>query len=195
MGWRIDIETDDVADLGGELRIVGKLEGTDAVRRQAMSLPDALNRGQANARHLGHQPPGPVRRLAGRIAERQGHDPLGRLQRHAGRTRRAVPGGRVLSRSKPSTPSSMNRACQRQTAVLLTRAVRMISTVPTPSAVASTIRALQTCFCRLLRSSTIDRSRLRSVGLRWTTTPVRIPQTRTTPRGIPTRTLLSRSIH
>lgn len=29
--------------------------------RQAMSLPDALNRGQANARHLGHQPPGPVR--------------------------------------------------------------------------------------------------------------------------------------
>jgi hypothetical protein len=30
-----------------------------------------------------------------------------------------------------------------------------------------------------LRSSTIDRSRLRSVGPRWTTTPVRIPQTRT----------------
>lgn len=40
----------------------------------------------------------------------------------------------------------------------------MISTVPTPSTVASTIRARQTCFCRLLRSSTIDRSRLRSVG-------------------------------
>jgi len=88
MGGRIDIETDDVADLGGELRIVGKLEGTDAVRRQAMSLPDALNRGQANARHLGHQPPGPVRRLAGRIAERQSHDPLGRIQRQAGRTGR-----------------------------------------------------------------------------------------------------------
>jgi hypothetical protein len=43
MGGRIDIETDDVADLGGELRVVGKLEGTDAVRRQAMSFPDALN--------------------------------------------------------------------------------------------------------------------------------------------------------
>jgi hypothetical protein len=58
--------------------------------------------------------------------------------------------------SKPSTPSSMNRACQRQTAVLLTpAAVRMISTMPTPSAVASTIRARQTCFCRLLRLSTI----------------------------------------
>lgn len=53
-GGRIDIETDDVADLGGELRIVGKLEGTDAVGRQAMSIPYALNRGQANARNLGH---------------------------------------------------------------------------------------------------------------------------------------------
>lgn len=54
-----------------------------------MSLPNALNRGQANARHLGHQPPGPVRRLAGRIAERQGHDPVGHSQRQAGRTGRA----------------------------------------------------------------------------------------------------------
>ena len=44
MGRRIDIETDDVADLGGELRIVGKLEGTNAVRRQAMSAPEALKR-------------------------------------------------------------------------------------------------------------------------------------------------------
>ena len=60
----------------------------------------------------------------------------------------------------------MNRACQRQTAVLLTPAVRMIAAVPSPSAVASTIRARQTCFCRLLRSSTIACRRLRSVGLR-----------------------------
>ena len=47
-------------------------------------------------------------------------------------------------------------------------------------AVASTIRARQTCFWGLLRSSTIACRRLRSVGLRWTVTPVRIPQTRTT---------------
>ena len=96
--------------------------------------------------------------------------------------RRGVPGGRVLSRSRPSRPSSMNRACQRQTAVLLTPAVRMIAAVPNPSAVPSTIRARHTCFCRLLRSSTIACRRLRSVGIRWTMTPVRIPQTRTTPR-------------
>ena len=35
--------------------------------------------------------------------------------------------GRVLSRKSPSTPSCMNRSCQRQTAVLLTSASRMIS--------------------------------------------------------------------
>jgi hypothetical protein len=40
----------------------------------------------------------------------------------------------------------MKRSCQRQTAVLLTPAVRMISTVPAPSALSSTIRARQTCF-------------------------------------------------
>ena len=38
--------------------------------------------------------------------------------------------GRVLSRSSPSTPATMNRSCQRQTATLLTPACRMIATVP-----------------------------------------------------------------
>ncbi len=54
MGGRIDIETDDVADLGGELRIVGQLESADAVRCQAVGPPDPLHREQAQARHLGH---------------------------------------------------------------------------------------------------------------------------------------------
>jgi hypothetical protein len=53
----------------------------------------------------------------------------------------------------------MKRACQRQTAVLLTPAVRIIAAVPSLSAVANTIRARQTCFCALLRLSTIARSR------------------------------------
>ena len=47
VGGRIDIEAGDVADLGGELRIVGELEGADAVRGQVVGAPDALNRGQA----------------------------------------------------------------------------------------------------------------------------------------------------
>lgn len=61
-----------------------------------------------------------------------------------------VPGGRVLSRSRPSTPSAMNRACQRPTQGLLLPVRRMISAVPQPSAVARMILARQTCFCGLL---------------------------------------------
>ncbi len=85
--------------------------------------------------------------------------------------------GRVLSHSRPATPSSMNRLCQRQTAVLLTSAVRMTAAAPSPSAVPRTIRARQTCFWALLRSLMITCKRLRSVGLRWTMIPVRIRQT------------------
>jgi hypothetical protein len=63
--------------------------------------------------------------------------------------------GRVLSRGRPATPAVMKRSCQRQAAVLLTLARRMISAVPQPSAVNSTICARQTCFCGLFRSATI----------------------------------------
>jgi hypothetical protein len=44
---------------------------------------------------------------------------------------------------------------------------------------ASTIRARQTCFWGLLRSSTITCRRLRSIGFKWTVMPVRILKTRT----------------
>ena len=67
--------------------------------------------------------------------------------------------GRVLSRTRPSNPSSRKRSCQRQTQVLDLAVRRMISFVPTPSAVNSTISALQTCFCGALRSCTTALSR------------------------------------
>jgi hypothetical protein len=57
-------------------------------------------------------------------------------------------GLRVLSRVSPSTPSAMNRACQRHTTGLALPDRRMISVVPQPSAVARTILARQTCFLR-----------------------------------------------
>jgi hypothetical protein len=57
-----------------------------------------------------------------------------------------VPGGRVFSRSKPSTPSIMNRSCQRQTQVLDLDVAAMIDVVPAPSALRSTMRQRQTCF-------------------------------------------------
>ena len=62
--------------------------------------------------------------------------------------------GRVLSRSRPSTRACMNRSCQRQTTDLLLPVCRMIAAVPSPSAVESTIRARQTCFCGLFRLAT-----------------------------------------
>jgi hypothetical protein len=85
---------------------------------------------------------------------------------------------RVLSRNKPSTPASMNRSCQRQTAVLLLPVRRMIAFVPSPAVLKSTIRARQTCFCGLFRSATIASSRTRSAALTVTMMPVRIPQVR-----------------
>jgi hypothetical protein len=44
----------------------------------------------------------------------------------------AIPGGLVLSRSKPSTPSAMKRSCQRHTQVFDFPVAAMIARVPTP---------------------------------------------------------------
>ena len=88
--------------------------------------------------------------------------------------------GRVLSRDSASTPSCMNRSCQRQTQLLFLPVRRVISTVPSPAAVNRLIRARQACLCGLFRSATIASSRARSAALMWTTTSLRIPQIRTT---------------
>ena len=71
----------------------------------------------------------------------------------------AMPGGRDLSRSSPSTPSVMNRSCQRQTQVFDLPVSAMIAEVPRPSTLNKTIRARQTCFRGLLGSATTARNR------------------------------------
>src|SRR6266496_2275772 len=83
----------------------------------------------------------------------------------------ALPGLRVLSRSKPSTPSSMNRACQVHTTGFALPDRRMISAVPQPAAVARRIWARHTCFCGAQRSETIASSRWRSARVTLTTIP------------------------
>src|SRR5438105_9895182 len=88
--------------------------------------------------------------------------------------------GRVLSCNRPSTPVCMNRSCQRHRQVLLLAVCRMISLVPRPSAVNSTIRARHTCFWGLFRSATIASRRARSAAFTSTVIPVRIPQIRMT---------------
>ena len=73
-------------------------------------------------------------------------------------------GFRVLSRSRPATPASRYRRCQRQTLGLALPVRRMIATVPTRSADRSTILARQTCFCGLFRSAAIAAKRVRSAA-------------------------------
>jgi hypothetical protein len=85
-----------------------------------------------------------------------------------------LPGGRVLSRRSPSTPSCMKRSCQRQTTGLALPERRITSKVPQPSAVARMILARHTCFCGELRSATIASSRWRSSGVTLTNIPALI---------------------
>lgn len=77
-----------------------------------------------------------------------------------------LPGGRVLSRRTPSTPSAMNRSCQRQTVVFAVPMAAKIAFVPKPSAVSSTIQHRQTCFCGVLQSVAMASRRRRSASSR-----------------------------
>jgi len=72
VGGRIDIEADDVSDLGGELGVLGKLELAHPVRLKPMRAPDALHRADADADGFGHRLGRPVRRLARRVFLGQG---------------------------------------------------------------------------------------------------------------------------
>ena len=87
--------------------------------------------------------------------------------------------GRVLSRSRPSKPSAMKRSCQRQTQVFDVPVWRMISLVPTPSAVKKDNLARQTCFCGAVAVPWPRFKRRRTAGDTVIEIPVRMPQTRT----------------
>ena len=63
---RIDIEPDDILELGRESRIVGELELAHLVGFEAVRAPGALDRGGADSNRLGHGRRGPVGHLARR---------------------------------------------------------------------------------------------------------------------------------
>ena len=187
MGRRIDIEPDDIEQLICERRIVGELEMPPAVRARpwafqiACTVEAAMPAAFAIARNVqwvaSYGGGSSVRRTIS--ATRAGA--IG-----------ALPGGRVLSRKRPSTPSCMNRSCQRQTQVFDLPVSAMIAEVPRPSALRRTIRARQTCFCGALGSATIASNRWRSRDEIVKEMPLRMPQTRTRTqrKGIPIRTSL-----
>src|SRR6185312_3928913 len=66
MGGRINIETDDVAQLVDEARVGGEFELFHPVRLQAVRAPDSLDGTRADADDLRHHGGGPVGRLGGR---------------------------------------------------------------------------------------------------------------------------------
>jgi hypothetical protein len=73
---RIDVETDDVAQLVDEFRVLGELELANAVGLQPMRAPDALDRTDADARGLGHRGARPMCDLARRRFHRERNDAL-----------------------------------------------------------------------------------------------------------------------
>src|SRR3977135_98354 len=75
----------------------------------------------------------------------------------------------------------MKRSCQRHPQVFDLPVRRMISLVPTPSALNRTISARQTCLCGVLRFRVSTFRRRRSAGLRVMEIPVRMRQTRMRP--------------
>src|SRR5712691_3141597 len=88
MGWRIDIEADDVAQLVDKLRIGGELELFHPVRLKAVCAPDAMDGTRADVDGFRHHGGGPVGCLRGRIGLSERHDVLNNVQSQWWDTRR-----------------------------------------------------------------------------------------------------------
>ena len=87
MRRRIDVQADDVPELGSEGGIPRQIKGLQAVGLQTVGLPDPLHRGARDADRLGHSADRPVGRLTGRRRAGQAQhlvDGLGRQRRNTG---------------------------------------------------------------------------------------------------------------
>ena len=101
-------------NLAANLRVVGQLELAHPMRLQAMAAPDALHRTDADAaRSLAMAAPVQCVASPGGSAS-----VIATTRSVTSAPSRGMRDGRVLSRSRPSTPSRMKRSCQRQTQVL-----------------------------------------------------------------------------
>ena len=89
VGWRIDIETNDITQFIDEVRIARELELSKAVRLQTMRSPDTPDRAFTDADHRRRHRGRPMGRLDGRVRQRQGDDALGNLGGQGRNARRA----------------------------------------------------------------------------------------------------------
>src|ERR1700723_262895 len=76
---RVDVEADDLFELGRKLGIVGQLEPADQMRPQAMSTPDPLHRTDADPSGFRHRRAGPMAGGRRRSCQGQGHNAFGYL--------------------------------------------------------------------------------------------------------------------
>src|SRR5450830_1093977 len=77
MGWWIDIEAYNIAQLVDKLRVGGELELFHPVRLKAVRTPDALDGTRADIGDLRHHGGGPVGRLCWRLGLGERHDAFG----------------------------------------------------------------------------------------------------------------------
>src|SRR6516164_204874 len=164
MGRRIDIEPDDVGQLGGKTWIARALEGAQPVRLQLVRPPDALDRTQRNADGFGHRPAGPVGRLVRRLGAGQRHHP-GRgycRQRRLARLAGLV--------AQQTVNPALGKALQRHTVGRLTPTLCATCCTEYRSAEASTMRARSICLRCRLRSAAIAANCSRSAVLNTTHT-------------------------
>src|SRR3954464_4786010 len=111
---RVDIQPDDVTQLGDEFGVARQFELPYPVRLEPMRTPDALHRGETDPDQPGHRRRRPMRRLARRVALCQRDDALangGRQRRNARASPRA-PGlhsGRRYCRGAAQSADSADR--------------------------------------------------------------------------------------
>lgn len=158
---RIDIEAQDVTQLGGELRGVGQIEPAQPMRLKAMGAPDALYRTDGDPTGFRHRRAGPLAGRGQRAGQRQGYHPF---DDPGGQRRNA--GGHGLVAPKPRRTGFPETLLPAPDDGLGLPVARMISPVPRSSAVIRTILSRRTCFCGLFRLATTASRTMRSLGLR-----------------------------
>ena len=175
MRRRVQIEADDVGQLGDEVGIARALEGARRGAAGACAPPRCAAPSATKCRRRWA-----IARPVQCVASCGGSPQVSATTRATVSAEiGGLPGLRVLSRSSPSAPSSAKRCCQRQTiGRLIPRRVAIGCTGPR-SAAASTTRARSTCFCGRLRSATIASSICLSDELRITHTVCAMPTNRT----------------
>ena len=144
-----------------------------------MCLPDTLHGRGRKPHRFFHRPQRPVRSVQCAASGGGGAWPRRITSAVLSAAVLRMPGGRVFSCNKPTTPATMNRSCQRQTQVAGLPVADMIALVPVPSADKSTIRARQTCFCGEDGAEMIAARRRRSPGDTINPIPMRTSLNRT----------------